>query len=159
MTTDRDSGVHYLEYFSKPFSFDIIDSCQKMSATEEQAMDNTKEASETQKTGEKSAENVAAEEQQSTEAPAEQPRSDIHSVVQPSLVPTAFQYHSVCDREAGREAKRYCLGLYRSSTHPVAFFIRIILVMHQLMEKVQQGRKVKNNPLWLKENHHKIWQV
>ena len=121
MTTDRDTGVHYLEYFSKLFSFDIVDSCQKMSETEEQAMDNTKEASETQKTGEKSAENVAAEEQQSTEAPGEQPRSDIH-VVQPSLVPTAFQYHSICDKEAGRENKHYCLGLYRSSTDPVAFF-------------------------------------
>ena len=84
-------------------------------------MDNTEEASETQKTGEKSVENVAAEEQQSTEAPAEQPRSDIH-VVQPSLVSTAFQYHSMCDKEAGRETKHYCLGLYRSSTHPVTYF-------------------------------------
>ena len=109
-----------------------------MSETEEQAMDNTEEASETQKTGEKSAENVAA---QSTEAPGEQQRSDI---AHPSLV---FQYHSVYNEEAGRETKlsqNYCLGLYRSFTHPIAFF----LAMHQLMVKVQQGRKVKSNPLW-----------
>lgn len=75
-------------------------------------MDNTEEASETQKTGEKSAENVAAEEQQSTEAPGEQPRSDI---VQPTLVPSVFQYHYVYNEEAGRETKlsqNYCLGLY-----------------------------------------------
>lgn len=47
----------------------------KMSESEEQAINNTEENSETQKTGEKSAENLAAEEQQSTtKAPGEQQR-------------------------------------------------------------------------------------
>ena len=48
-----------------------------MSESEEQAINNTEYAAEAQKTGEKSAENVSAEEQQSTEEPGEQQRSGI----------------------------------------------------------------------------------
>ena len=48
-----------------------------MSESEEQTINNTEEATEAQKTGEKSVENVSAEEQQSTEEPGEQQRSGI----------------------------------------------------------------------------------
>ena len=63
-----DSGAHYLEQFQKF----LVDST--MSESEEQAINSTEEAAGTQKTGEKPTENVASEEQQSTEV---QQRSDI----------------------------------------------------------------------------------